>query len=75
MLCGFSHYGDLAEIGHIQGFWPLSGERVGVNVEGGGGIIPTLCVEFCLVSRIFTFNTVLEKISRTIFYKYQYTFI
>ena len=32
----FPHYGDLlAEIGHIQGFWPLSGERVGVNVEGG----------------------------------------
>ena len=30
------HYGDpLAEIGHIWGFWTLSGERVGVNVEGG----------------------------------------
>ena len=28
-------YGDpLAEIGHIWGFWALSGERVGVNVEG-----------------------------------------
>ena len=46
------HYGDpLAEIGHIWGFWTLSGERVGVNVEGGnGGIFSTLCVEFCLVS-------------------------
>ena len=32
------HYVDpLAEIGHILGFWPLSGECVGVNVEGGGG--------------------------------------
>ena len=31
----FPHYGDpLAEIGHIWGFWALSGERVGVNVEG-----------------------------------------
>ena len=31
----FHHYGDpLAEIGHIWGFWALSGERVGVNVEG-----------------------------------------
>ena len=31
----FHHYGDpLAEIGHIWGFWTLSGERVGVNVEG-----------------------------------------
>ena len=36
MLCGFSsNYGDpLAEICHIWGFWTLSGERVGVNVEG-----------------------------------------
>ena len=34
----FPHYGDtLAEIGHIWGFWALSGERVGVNDEGGGG--------------------------------------
>ena len=39
----------LAEIGHIWGFWALSGECVGVNVDGGGGIFPTLCVEFCLV--------------------------
>ena len=32
----FSHYDDhLAEIGHIWGFWALSGECVGVNVEGG----------------------------------------
>ena len=31
----FPHYGDpLAEIGHISGFWALSGERVGVNVKG-----------------------------------------
>ena len=31
----FPHYGDpLAEIGHIWGFWALSGERVEVNVEG-----------------------------------------
>ena len=31
----FPHYGDaLAEFGHIWGFWALSGERVGVNVEG-----------------------------------------
>ena len=30
------YYGDpLAEIGHIWGFWALSGEPVGVNVEGG----------------------------------------
>ena len=38
-LCSvdFPHYADpLAEIGHIWGFWALSGERVGerVNVEG-----------------------------------------
>ena len=34
MLCGFSHYGDpLAEIGHIWGFWALSGKCVGVNVD------------------------------------------
>ena len=50
----FPHYGDtLAEIGHIWGFWALSGERVGVNMEGGGGgcrgLFLTLCVEFCLV--------------------------
>ena len=31
----FPHFGDpLAEIGHIWGFWALSWERVGVNVEG-----------------------------------------
>ena len=31
----FPHNGDpLAEIGHIWGFWALSGEGVGVNVEG-----------------------------------------
>ena len=31
----FPNYGDpLAEIGHIWGFWALSGEPVGVNVEG-----------------------------------------
>ena len=30
----FPDYGDrLAEIGHIWGFWALSGEHVGVNVE------------------------------------------
>ena len=29
----FPHYGDpLAEIGHIWGFWALSGESMGVNV-------------------------------------------
>ena len=32
----FPHYGaPLTETGHIWGFWALSGERVGVNVEGG----------------------------------------
>ena len=49
----FPLYNDpLAEIGHIWGFWALSAEGVGVNVEGGGGggIFPTLCVEFCLVN-------------------------
>ena len=31
----FPHYGEpLAEIGHIWGLWALSGECVGVNVEG-----------------------------------------
>ena len=31
----FPHYGDpLVEIGHSWRFWALSGERVGVNVEG-----------------------------------------
>ena len=31
----FPHYSDpLAEIGHISAFWELSGERVGVYVEG-----------------------------------------
>ena len=36
MLCGFPHYGTpLTKTGHIWGFWALSGERVGVNVEGG----------------------------------------
>ena len=31
----FPHYGDpLAEIGHIWGFWALSGEHVGVKVRG-----------------------------------------
>ena len=31
----FPHYSDpLAKIGHISGFWALSGERVEVNVEG-----------------------------------------
>ena len=35
MLCGFPHYGDpLVEIGHSWRFWALSGESVGVNVEG-----------------------------------------
>ena len=30
----FPHYGDpLAEIGHIWGFWALSGELVEVNVQ------------------------------------------
>ena len=34
----FPHYGaPLTETGHIWGFWSLSGELVGVNVEGGGG--------------------------------------
>ena len=33
----FPQYSDpLAENGHIWGFWALSGERVGVNVEGRG---------------------------------------
>ena len=33
----FLHYGaPLTETGHTWGFWALSGERVGVNVEGGG---------------------------------------
>ena len=46
----FPHYGDpLAEIGHIWGFWALSGE-CGSKCRGeGGGIFPTLCVECCLV--------------------------
>ena len=36
MPCGFPHYGaSLTETGHILGFWALSGEHVGVNVEGG----------------------------------------
>ena len=31
----FPHYGaPLTETGHIWGFWALSGEGVGVNVEG-----------------------------------------
>ena len=31
----YPHYDEpLAEIGHIWGFWALSGERVGVNVQG-----------------------------------------
>ena len=35
----------------ISGDNPLSEERVGVKAEGGsGGIVPTLCVEFCLVN-------------------------
>ena len=34
----FPHYDDpLTETGNIWGFSALSGERVGVNVEGGGG--------------------------------------
>ena len=46
----FPQYGDpMTEISHIWCLWVLSGERVGVNVEGGGGIFLTLCVEFCLV--------------------------
>ena len=52
----FPHCGaPLTETGHIWGFWELSGEVVGVNVEGGGsgGIFPTLCVEFCLVVHVF----------------------
>ena len=52
----FPHYGDpLTETGHtcIWGFWALSGECVGVNVNGGsGGIFPTLWVEICLVLKI-----------------------
>ena len=40
----------LSETGHIWGFWALSGERMGVNVDGGTeDIFPTLCVKFCLV--------------------------
>ena len=36
----FPHYGDpLTETGHILGFWALSGECVGVNVEEGRGHI------------------------------------
>ena len=36
-LWDFPHYGyPLAEIGHIWDFWALSGEHVGVNVEGRG---------------------------------------
>ena len=32
----FPHYGDpFTETAHIWGFWVLSGELVGVNVEGG----------------------------------------
>ena len=39
----FPHYGDpLAEIGHIWGFWSLSGERVEVNVERGRHISDAL---------------------------------
>ena len=31
----FPHYAaPLTETGHIWGFWALSGEHVGVNVEG-----------------------------------------
>ena len=56
----FPHYYDpLTETGHIWGFWVLSGECVGVNVEGiAGGIFPTLCVDFWLVihSMCFIFN-------------------
>ena len=45
MICGFPHYGaPLTEIGHIWGFWALSGECVGVNVEGGAE-----AYKFCLV--------------------------
>ena len=39
----------LSETGQIWGLRVLSGERLGVNVEGGGGIFPTLCIQFCLV--------------------------
>ena len=51
----FPHSGDpLAEIGHIWGFWALSGERVGVNVEGRAEayfrrqVLSRLHVEFIL---------------------------
>ena len=38
MLCGFSSlWWPLTETGNIWGFWALSGERVGINVEGGAG--------------------------------------
>ena len=48
----FSHYGaHLTETGHVWGFLALYGERVGVKCRrGSGGIFPTLCVEFCLVT-------------------------
>ena len=40
MLCGFSSlWWPLTETGNIWGFWALSGERVGINVEGGAGHI------------------------------------
>ena len=55
----FPHYCDpLTETSHIWGFWALSGECVGVNIEGvgSGGIFPTLCVEFCLVFFFFFFK-------------------
>ena len=49
----FPHYDyPLTETGHIWAFYALSGEHVGVNVKGGGGIFPMLCVEFCLVCSV-----------------------
>ena len=36
VLCGYSSlWWPFVEIGNIWVFWVLSGERVGVNVEGG----------------------------------------
>ena len=52
----FPHYGaPLTETGHIWGFWALSGECVGVNVEGGAEAYfrRQNCIEFCLVISTF----------------------
>ena len=47
----FPHYcHPLAEIGHIWGFWALSGKRVGVNVEGRAEAYFRRFALSCLVS-------------------------